>query len=624
MFFSYKTPIDNINIAILGCVSAGKSTILNAMFCQDFSECKIKRTTMMPTVFVETKTPQNILTPEEINKIISEKNKEIIGDPKNPKPFNLIDHGIEMIFEVDKLDIQISFFHNVTIFDIPGLNDSLTKFHYYEYLEDNFEKFNIIMFIVNIESGLNTSDEMDIIKFIAENIKKQKINKKDIKLLVVANKSDEMQMQDGEPFPQIIDEELNEMFNQIQALVELELHKFQVSDSLIGIVPVCGIDAHVYRMINKKRNDYKLTPAQTSRIGIREKGNSFRRMKQHEQNEVIQAIISNKDTVTNAITLSGFSRIDHLLFNCINKSSYAFISSNIEQSLAKTQEITLQNLVPVLIQKLKILAKIKNINPQLYHVNMEDICEKIHGIINSIISKIIDLNAIIDTYIRIRRLILYDKTNIIIPDNSQNLSIVVLSQSVVNTIGDMVFGFWDNKFPKYLIHRIKLLVTNDFTETNIPISKLKNFEIIERIRCLKKPNIEMLLSGLLDNFNVKYKAKYNFSEETDELCINIINIFDKLKIASNFIKFLRSFLICRFHTKSLETLQKLSMLYKKYREIPLHEYIITKLLKPNDMDIDINVYLSGITHDFDNDKEFIFDKYYLNYAKDIDPLNFYR
>ena len=44
--FTNTTPIDNINIAIVGCVSAGKSTIMNAMFCQDFSQCKIKRTTM--------------------------------------------------------------------------------------------------------------------------------------------------------------------------------------------------------------------------------------------------------------------------------------------------------------------------------------------------------------------------------------------------------------------------------------------------------------------------------------------------------------------------------------------------------------------------------------------------
>ena len=48
-----QTPTNNINICIVGCVSAGKSTILNALFRQDFAQAKIKRTTMVPTVFVE-------------------------------------------------------------------------------------------------------------------------------------------------------------------------------------------------------------------------------------------------------------------------------------------------------------------------------------------------------------------------------------------------------------------------------------------------------------------------------------------------------------------------------------------------------------------------------------------
>ena len=73
--FCQQTPTENINIAILGCVSAGKSTILNAMFCQDLSQCKIKRTTMMPTAFVETQNKHETMSPDEINEAISSVNK---------------------------------------------------------------------------------------------------------------------------------------------------------------------------------------------------------------------------------------------------------------------------------------------------------------------------------------------------------------------------------------------------------------------------------------------------------------------------------------------------------------------------------------------------------------------
>ena len=44
----------NISIAILGTVSAGKSTLLNNIFVSQYSNMKIKRTTMQPQVYFET------------------------------------------------------------------------------------------------------------------------------------------------------------------------------------------------------------------------------------------------------------------------------------------------------------------------------------------------------------------------------------------------------------------------------------------------------------------------------------------------------------------------------------------------------------------------------------------
>lgn len=40
-----------INFGIIGCVSSGKSTLLNSLFCDTYSDMKIKRTTMIPQVY---------------------------------------------------------------------------------------------------------------------------------------------------------------------------------------------------------------------------------------------------------------------------------------------------------------------------------------------------------------------------------------------------------------------------------------------------------------------------------------------------------------------------------------------------------------------------------------------
>lgn len=609
--FTNTTPIDNINIAIVGCVSAGKSTIMNAMFCQDFSQCKIKRTTMMPTAFVETNTFE-IQTPEEINRIISDKNTDIIKDTEAGKALDLRVHGVEMVFNVEKLDIKISKEYNVTIYDTPGLNDAKTKDAYYAYLKANFEKFNIIMFIVNIESGLNTSDEMDIIKFIGENIQKQKQNKKNIKLLIVANKSDEMQILEGNRYPEIVDEELKEMFEQIQTTVIQTLHHNNVSDSLIGIVPICGIDAHVYRMIRAKGSSYKLTPAQISRIGIREEGNKFRKMDAREQLKVIQKIISNKQTVEDAINLSGFTYIDYLLAGCITKSSHIFIASNIDQELNRTQRLTLSNLIQPLIQKITLLAKLKNTDHVKYGDMMREICVRIHKLIEIDINKQNVISTAFKEYNSIKDQIFQNNIIIKIPERSGDFN-----KYKDSTIGEMLSEFWDTKvYPTYLITKITFLITYEFSQTNIPINKLEYFLIIEEIKAFDKTYIEKLLSLITIKNSTELK-KFYFCEEPVELCAKILGIFDKLKIASNFMIFLRSFMICYFHSVTSTDLVKKSLFYKRQGEIQLHEYMIINILSK--ITVDAFVFCNDMNQ---NSINLIFDSYYISYARRLDPTNF--
>jgi small GTP-binding protein len=622
--FCQQTPIDNINIAILGCVSAGKSTILNAMFCQDFSESKIKRTTMMPTAFVETKNKHESLTPEEISFLISEKNKEIIVSTEKGGALDLKDHGIEQVYKVDKLDIKISKNYNVTIYDTPGLNDARTKNHYYKYLEDNFEKFNIVMFIVDINSGLNTSDEMDIINFIANNILKVK-NKfnKDIKLLVVVNKSDEIQLNEATGKVDIVDEELLEMFKQTEyTVVQTFASKNIPANSIVGIIPICGVDAHLYRMIRANGKDYKLSASQKSRIGIREEGNKFRKMTESNQEKVIQKIISNKDTVNDAIKLSGFERIDLLLAGCISKDSHTFVSSNIAQAFDKTDTMTLDHLLPVLIQQLTLLAKIKNTDKKLYEQNMKLIIKKIHQLIKNKTDQCSSPNQLIQTYDDVIRSINDETTIINIPRVS------FFGESTDTTISEMLSFFWNLKlYPDYVLGKLESLITSDFSKITIPIKKLRNFLFLEKVGLFNKPIIEKYLDMLMIQgcglYDKLLYDKFNFNDETEKICKEIIVIFDKLSCASNFVKFLRSFLMCRFNSTRVngnEILLK-SMLYFKYGEIPLYNYLMRLSITKNITDV--SLYCYGLDDQkYIEDIGYIFDSYYLEYAKTTDPLNF--
>ena len=53
LFTKSNCDSQTINICMVGCVSAGKSTISNTFLGEDYAECRRRRTTMMPSVFIE-------------------------------------------------------------------------------------------------------------------------------------------------------------------------------------------------------------------------------------------------------------------------------------------------------------------------------------------------------------------------------------------------------------------------------------------------------------------------------------------------------------------------------------------------------------------------------------------
>src|SRR5690606_9395658 len=91
-----------INIAIVGAVSAGKSTLNNALFVEQYSDASIKRTTTMPQVYVET--PKSQYTVEEAQSI-REHNRKInnhyMDSTANGQKMTLDDIG-EIYYAVPK------------------------------------------------------------------------------------------------------------------------------------------------------------------------------------------------------------------------------------------------------------------------------------------------------------------------------------------------------------------------------------------------------------------------------------------------------------------------------------------------------------------------------------------
>ena len=354
------TPVDNINLCFVGGVSTGKSTILNAIFCEELTQCKIKRTTMVPTIYVENEndTP-NLTTPAAIFETIAKKNEEIIKKTESGATVDENEYA-ELIFNVGKLDINILPDSYVNVYDIPGLNDARTKSVYYKYLQKNFFRFNLVIFIVDIHSGLNTSDEADILHFIADHTKHQLTsNNKKIYTLVVVNKADDMQL-----VPESADDklevigELGEMFAQVQNTVTEAFQLREIDDHLIGIIPLCAIDSYLYRMTQKHGDKFKLSEEQILKIGINEQGKKFSKLAKKTQESRVREILNDAEFVETMIKLSGFGHFEKLLHSFLsqNNTGKQIRINNLQYELRKYTP--LQEFVAKRLEELDLVASL--------------------------------------------------------------------------------------------------------------------------------------------------------------------------------------------------------------------------------------------------------------------------
>jgi GTP-binding protein EngB required for normal cell division len=335
-----SAPIENINLCFVGGVSTGKSTLLNSIFCEELTQCKIKRTTMVPTIYVEC--APNVPRDETavIFDTIAKKNADIIA--KTERGQIDADDYTEMTYNVGPLDINILPDCMVNVYDIPGLNDARTKDVYYTYLRQSFHKFNLVVFMVDIHSGLNTSDEFDIVNFITTNTRVQKdTNNRSVYTLVVVNKADDMQLNEDTGTLEFTGE-MREMFEQVETTITSEFQRKEVGDHLIGIIPLCAVDAYLYRMVKKYGTNFKLSREQILKIGINENGKKFSTYSSAVQEDKVMQILNDSDFIDTMIALSGFAQFENTLHEFLKKTdaSHTMPIENIEYQLRQLPQIT--------------------------------------------------------------------------------------------------------------------------------------------------------------------------------------------------------------------------------------------------------------------------------------------
>lgn len=347
----------SIKCVVLGCVSAGKSTLINSMLISQLSNTKKRRTTMVPQVYLETDTNDT----NDINQILEDNNKsnkDILDGTVTltNENCNEVYHKINKLYNVFTLPSGIY----LDIYDMPGLNDSTTEDIYYNYIKNHFEIFDIFLIVVSIEESFNTSGSIKILDTISKYSKEYP--DKRVNICIVANKCDELIIKKDTNELDFMDEEYVEMFEQIEREVNKRFEP--IENITYDILKLSAEDSYIYRMY---KNDPKVVLEQTlmNKFGLNEYGKRvWNKLNDDQKKNKIYEFL-NKGDINECLKLTGFPKFRNYLQNTINYTrQFEIITTNIQRNINNIPDYTDQyetNITDLYDEYINLSEKMYNI-----------------------------------------------------------------------------------------------------------------------------------------------------------------------------------------------------------------------------------------------------------------------
>ncbi|CAB9517478.1 expressed unknown protein [Seminavis robusta] len=215
-----------VKVALLGYVSVGKTTVLNAMLRAKFSEVSMMRTTAGINLF-------RIINPDpnsdaEVgpsgNRNSSSDQWSVVADQETQKPADVLRQieasnqslrGTRKIEEKHfnvELEEPLCTTRNDTslvIVDVPGLNEADSDSIYVKYVEDNWKSFDCVVVVMDARQGVNTEEQISLLKLVTKNLS----SKKDIPTIILFNKVDEPDDSQQAMMVQEARQKIQEMFS---------------------------------------------------------------------------------------------------------------------------------------------------------------------------------------------------------------------------------------------------------------------------------------------------------------------------------------------------------------------------------------------------------------------------
>eukprot|EP00980_Cylindrotheca_fusiformis_P002635 scaffold618_cov130-Cylindrotheca_fusiformis.AAC.39 len=315
-----------IKVAFIGNVSAGKTTVINALFRDHFGEVSMKRTTAGVNEFFICNSTEWALAsdiePRDSNSIL----KEITEDNDALRKTNQMAvkrFEIELKEELCEMRKDT----RLVITDIPGINEAGASNKYRDYVEDNWISFDCVVAVMDGRQGVNTEEQVSLLHFIKKNFDKEALP-----LLIVFNKVDDP---DDDEHAGLVEEAREYVMKLFE---RQDRKKNDKKAAPLSFIPISGLTAFIFRCCSKmslekfRCFDEKLI----AKLGREHIGKmKWRKLSKEEKFTQAHRAVSDRDGYQQGIEESNFDSFMETLSAFIGGEStqYRLIEKQIEVTM---------------------------------------------------------------------------------------------------------------------------------------------------------------------------------------------------------------------------------------------------------------------------------------------------
>jgi GTPase SAR1 family protein/ribosomal protein L37AE/L43A len=381
----------DIKVALIGYVSVGKTTVLNALLRDKYGEVAMGRATASVNhyaVAVASSTPESVVSSSSTAAAARILDQTIDANARLRSATTVEEAWFDVTVD-QSLGGEMRDDTRLVVVDIPGINEAGTSHKYKDYVVEHWHTLDCVVIVMDGRQGVNTQEQVDLLRFAKTNCDTIKA----VPVIVLCNKIEDPE--EGEQSALIAEtrQSVQTIFatgdDQVTTLEETLAVASQTSDRgnapfpPVIVLPVSAIHAFIYQAGSRgglHQFQHFFDKDLIEKIGKDNFGRKWLRLDHDQKLERAYGVLCDTAQCQEGIDLSNFDKFISLLTYCIG-------GRETQRAILKSQlDVALSRLVPELEATLVVEFRKIYLNSKALKLSVEELPTRFWTIFDQIVA----------------------------------------------------------------------------------------------------------------------------------------------------------------------------------------------------------------------------------------------